>query len=96
MPPRRRQQYRPRPRPQSGGQSGSRDTDRALDGPARRLAESHTVEELRALVERSREAYEQADQQSRDRPSPGALGYYRSATRALAEAEHALHLAENQ
>lgn len=97
MPPRRRQQYRrPSHRRRAGPQREDRVSDQALDAAARGLAASYSVAELRSLVQRSREAYQLADQQAQQEPSPEALLRYRAAKRALAEAERALALAEGE
>ncbi|MBI4492260.1 MAG: hypothetical protein HY690_05650 [Chloroflexi bacterium] len=97
MPPRRRQQYRRPPRRRPGeDRPDHRASDQALNAAARHLLSLHSLPELRALVTQSREAFEWADQQARQQPSPEALRRYRSAERSLAEAERALALAEDE
>lgn len=88
---RKRQQYRRRPRTTSAPANGL--AEEALNASAGRLASSHTLEELRLLVTRSREANDWADQQAQQEPGPEALRRFRAAAQSLAEAERALAMA---
>ena len=91
-PQKRKQVYRRRQR-QAPVQGSSPSPDHVLDAEARRLVETHSVEQLHSLLAQVREAYDWADRQAQDRPSPEALRHYRSAARALAEAQRALSIA---
>jgi len=88
---RRQQQYRRRPAPTARVDDGLADS--AMNAAAGRLAAAHTLEELRILVTRSREANDWADQQAQHDPGPEALRRFRAAAQSLAEAERALALA---
>lgn len=67
-----------------------------LEAAVRQLLVAYDRAQLRGLVQQSREAWEWADQQAQNEPSPGALQKYRTAARRLAEAERALALAESR
>lgn len=90
--PRKRQQYRPRRRLVRDA-GDPRQSQRLLDDAARGLQTRHDMAGLQALVQQSLEAYRLADEEAQNQPSPYALSRYRSAARALAEAERALALA---
>ncbi|MSQ24572.1 MAG: hypothetical protein EXR58_08550 [Chloroflexi bacterium] len=65
-----------------------------LELAAVRIASSQTLEEVQLLVRQSKDLCEAADQFAMDSPGPEALGRFREAQLRLAEAERALHLAE--
>jgi hypothetical protein len=67
----------------------------ALDATARHLAATHDAAELRRMTQQTREAYEWADREAQQDPSPEALRRYRAAARSLAELERALSLVED-
>lgn len=89
---RKRQQYRPRRR-LVRDVADPRQSQRVLDDAARALLTRHDVAGLQTLVQQSLEVYRLADEEAQKQPSPYALSRYRSAARALAEAERALALA---
>ncbi|GEM_PF-2099439 len=95
MPGRRKQQSftRRRRAPVNPG-SQQQEIEHTIDRAARDLLLNYGPAELRALVARSREACQYADQQAQIEPSPQALRRYNSAARTLAEAERALSLME--
>lgn len=95
MPPRKRQRYRKPFQRTANARPDQRVSDQALDAAARNLCSSHSLAELRSLVQQSREAFQFADQLAQQDPSPQALRSYRSAERILAEVERALSLAES-
>lgn len=95
MSPRKRPTYRRFQRRPTDNRNRDSLGEQAIDSAARTLAANHELAELRSLVERTREAFEWADQEAQDRPSPEALSRFRIAARRLAEAERALALAES-
>lgn len=95
MSPRRRQQYRPRRRQVNDPGPQQQIAQAAVEAGARRLLATLDMAELHALVDRSREACQWADQQAQEQPTPQSLIRYRAAQRALAEAERALSLANH-
>lgn len=90
MPARKRKRVYPRRRPQTQTVDSRLPDEGGLDAAARQLVENLSLEELRSLLARAQEQYDQTDREASEQPSPGALRRYRSASIALKEAERAL------
>ena len=75
-------------RPADGGSS----VDPKVDIEAKRLAETFGPEQLQGLLVQAQEAYDNADRESLQDPSPQALRNYKSAERSLAATQRALEI----
>lgn len=94
MPPRKRQYFKRPQRRAPNNNPQDRLSEQAVDAAARQLMASNDLTELRMLAQRTREAFQWADQEAQQQPSPEALRRFRIAQRRLAEVDRALDLAE--
>lgn len=95
MSPRKRRTFYPKRRRRPATNGGS-SVDPMVDIEAKRLAETFALQQLQGMLIQAQEAYDDADRESQERPSPQALQHYRSAERALAATQRALALAATQ
>jgi len=91
MSPRKRRTFYPKRRRQPSNHDRP-SVDPIVDAEARRLADTFGLEQLQGVLLRAQEAYDDADRESQERPSPQALSQYRAAERALAAAQRAINL----